>query len=750
MILALVLAGAMGLGGGDGTYRTDGTNISPIGPIGPISPIAATADQAIELANAWRLPDAERLAQGALAEAVACDDVPGRARALEAIGIVARLHGNTDEALSATLESLAIAEMLGDPDVLGRAWNALGRIRSDLLGDPDGAREEHERVLALPVRDRRIAARALNNLGNLAVAEHDLVTARGFYDRAAVESGRANDDTGLLAATHNAGLVLSLSGEAREALAHFVRAEQMDRRLGGAQRARILLSQSEAQRALGNTAAALALLRDARAARGDAVTIAILSIREADVHLERALSTKHEHAKAEDALREARRIARRLNDSSLLALEQAYRAKLRLAQERYAEAAELATKSARSARELGALDVAAQASSIAGTAHRKRGNRKAAKAAFRAAIDAVEQQRQRVSTSLETRQRFFERETYPYTAMLELSVEEGNAEAALEYAEAAKARVLRDHSRTAARLPAAIEFAVTESATYAFTIANGRVSVATIPIRRQELDELTSRFARDMALRNLGFRTSARRLYDLLLAPLTLPEARLLIVPDGALWRVPFHALIGPDDRYVIERFDVAYAPSIHRTATQTNVSGAVVLTSSIEEAAQEIAEIRAIWGKARVIPAREEQVRAAAARAGIVHIAAHGVYDESDPMQSHLVLDDGTLTARELMRFRLPSSLVVLSACEMGVGRPAAGEGLVGMSWALLLAGASAVVAGTWDVDSESTARLMIAFHRQLAAGATPAAALRRAQLGFLRKPNAHPFYWAGFAVIE
>ncbi|HYI10349.1 MAG TPA: CHAT domain-containing tetratricopeptide repeat protein [Thermoanaerobaculia bacterium] len=707
--------------------------------------LAPDAERAIELANVWKLDEAEREARAAFVDSLACADVIAKARALEAIGIVARLRGNTDEALSATLESIAIAQVLDDTDTRARGLNALGRIRSDLLADPEGAREDHERVLTLPVRDRRIAARALNNLGNLAVAEHDLVTARGFYDRAVEESVRAKDDIGLLAATHNAGLVLSLSGEAREALTHFARAEQLDRRMGGAQRARILLSQSEAQRALGNTAAALALLRSARNVRGDAVTNAIVSIREADVHLEQARL-----AKAEDALRDARRIAQKLNDSSLIALELAYRAKLRLAQQRFAEAAELAMRSARNARELGALDVAAQASSIAGTAYRKRGHRKSAKTAFRAAIDAVEQQRQRVSSSPETRQRFFEGETYPYTAMLELSIEDGDAEGALEYAESAKARVLRDLSRATVRVPSAIEFAVTDTATYAFTIANGRVSVTTIPIRRQELDELTARFGRDLALRNLAFRMTARRLYDLLLGQLTLSGSRLLIVPDGPLWRVPFHALVDPNDRYVIERFDVAYAPSIYGTPANAKPAGNVVLTSAIDEAAREIAEIRAIWGNAKVIPAIEERVRAAATRASIVHIAAHGVYDESDPMQSHLVLDDGNLTARELMRLRLPSSLVILSACEMGVGRPAAGEGLVGMSWALLLAGASAIVAGTWDVDSESTARLMVAFHRHLAAGATPASALRRAQLGFLAEAHAHPFYWAGFALIE
>lgn len=704
---------------------------------------ALDADRAIELANAWKLDEAMRVARAAYVDALACNDAIAKARALEAMGVVARLRGHVDEALAATLESIAIAETAGDAETLARARNALGRIHIDLLGDPERAREEYERVLAMPLRDRRTIARALNNLGNLAVAEHDLVTARAFYDRAAEESKRADDATGALAATHNVGLVLAMSGESREALTYFARAEELDRRHGGTQRPRILLSQSEAQRALGNTSEALALLRQARG--GDAVTSVLVAIREADVHLQR-----REHAHAEERLRAARTLARALRDAGLIALELAYRAKLRLAQNRLGEAAELASHAAREARELGALEVAAQASSIAGTAYRRRGDRKSAKSAFRAAIDAVEKQRRRVSRSVETQQRFFERETYPYMAMLELSVADGDAEAALRYARAAKARVLRDTVPRAKVADAtAIEFAVTDTATYAFTIAKGRVSLATIPIPRAELDALTSRFARELALRNLGFRTTARRLHDLLLGQLTPGGSRLVIIPDGELWRVPFHALVDADDRYLIERFEIVYSPAGGPRVRRNSSPRAIVLASAIDEADREIAEIRAIWGGARVtiVDANERDVRAAATRAAIVHIAAHGVYDEGDPLQSHLLFGSDQLTAREMLRLRLPSSLVVLSACEMGVGRPAAGEGLVGMPWALLLAGASAVVAGTWDVDSESTAKLMVAFHRRLAAGDAPAAALRSAQLALLR---AHPFYWAGFVLIE
>lgn len=717
------------------------------------------AERAIQLTNEWKLDEAIVAANAAHDDALACNDLLVRARALEALGIVARLRGDAEAALDFTAESLAIGEHVRDADTVGRSRNALGRIHSDLLGNLDAARAEHESVLELGVADRRVLVRALNNLGNLAISRHDLIEARSFYARAAKTAAAAGDVEGTIAAEHNAGLVLTMSGEPREALAHYARAEKLDGERGGAQHARILLSQSEAHRALGDSSAAVALLRRARKSVRDDVTAAILSLREADLETQRGAFNA-----AETSLAEARAIGERLHDAPLGALELAYRAKLRLTQKRNAEASKLAVEASAIAAEHGLIDTVAQASSIAGTAFRRRGERAQAKKAFRAAIDAIERQRLRVSTSLESRQRFFESETYPYVAMLELSLEENDAATALDYAEAAKSRVLLDAAGGAPRARPArpregelfIEYTVTGSAVHAFVVAKDGVTAHAIPIARQQLDELTARFARELALRNLGFRATARALYDLLLAPLPVGSARRLrIVPDQELWRVPFHALIAPDDRYVVERYEVVYAPSLAISAAKRPARAErVLLAASLPEAEQEVAAIRAIWGRARTTvldPATEERVRSSAPRHGVIHIAAHGVYNDADPMQSHLVLaDDARLTARELMRLRLPSALVILSACDMGVGRPAAGEGLVGMSWGLLLAGSAAVIAGRWEVDSDSTAALMVELHRGLAAGQSPAEALQAAQLALLRSRSAHPFYWAGFAVVS
>jgi CHAT domain-containing protein len=111
-------------------------------------------------------------------------------------------------------------------------------------------------------------------------------------------------------------------------------------------------------------------------------------------------------------------------------------------------------------------------------------------------------------------------------------------------------------------------------------------------------------------------------------------------------------------------------------------------------------------------------------------------------------VRPDGIVTARELASYDWwGTQLVVLSACETGVGAVPSGEGVYGMRRALVLAGAESQVVSLWNVSDAATRELMRAFYGELARGTGRAEALRRAKLGLLRQPRfAHPYYWAAF----
>ncbi|MEM7035969.1 MAG: CHAT domain-containing protein, partial [Bacteroidota bacterium] len=110
---------------------------------------------------------------------------------------------------------------------------------------------------------------------------------------------------------------------------------------------------------------------------------------------------------------------------------------------------------------------------------------------------------------------------------------------------------------------------------------------------------------------------------------------------------------------------------------------------------------------------------------------------------------EDHRLRAEELQHVPLKADLVVLSACETGVGAIAPGEGTLSLARSFLASGASTVVSTLWKVDDQSSAELMQTFYREIAAGTPTASALHQAKLEFLAKADsrtAHPFYWAGY----
>ena len=107
---------------------------------------------------------------------------------------------------------------------------------------------------------------------------------------------------------------------------------------------------------------------------------------------------------------------------------------------------------------------------------------------------------------------------------------------------------------------------------------------------------------------------------------------------------------------------------------------------------------------------------------------------------------EDGLLTAEDVAGLNLlDTELVVLSACETGLGKVHAGEGVFGLRRAFVLAGAKTLVMSLWKVPDETTRRLMLDFYRRLLAGASRAEALRQAQLA-VRKDHPYPFHWGAF----
>jgi CHAT domain-containing protein/Tfp pilus assembly protein PilF len=358
---------------------------------------------------------------------------------------------------------------------------------------------------------------------------------------------------------------------------------------------------------------------------------------------------------------------------------------------------------------------------------------------------------------------------------------------------------------------ALLEYVVTDDRTYLFAITRAEskpeaeVRVYTLPIKRADLAKQIESFRRQLAGRDFGFRGPAQQLYRLLLRPAYAQiqgKSNLIIAPDDKLWELPFQALINEGGRYVVETGAVSYAPSltvlremrVQRNKRRDDVASLDLLAlgnpaigeetigraigalrnghlGPLPVAEQEVKALEHLYGAARskiyVGPgAQEGRVKTEGRQARVLHFATHGILNDSSPMYSHLVLargdknEDGLLEAWELMQMDLHADLAVLSACETARGRFSAGEGVIGLSWAMFVAGVPATLVSQWKVVSAGTRDLMLNFHRQLkelkasstAARATAmrSEALRQAARKMMKNPRTrHPFYWAGFVLV-
>ena len=759
MLLSLLLAAALSWGTGNPACPDRQDCLS--------STARDLSARAIDAANEWKLDEAEETAERAYATALACGDLAGQALAADALGVVARLRGDRDRALDETSLALALAEEVGDAVATARAHNDLGRIYADLAGDLELAHASYSRALEL-TRSGTLRSRILNNLGDLERRRSRRTAALEFFRGSLEAAVEAKDRYGRLAAEHNIGLLYAEQNDPRQALAHFQRALQIEQQSGSVTAALTLLSIAEVHRALGDRSRAEDYLRQAKelaSSRGDQPALAAILVREADLAME-----ERQFARAGRELERSRAISSGLQDVRALPLVDAYAAKLALERGRYVTATSAANRAAEAAAKLGQLEIVAQARSIAGMAALRKGSRAAARAAFDRAIEAVERQRVTAVGGAMARQRFFGRELFPYEQLIVLLAEDGDAAVAERYVELKKARVVAEASRRA-RLAkgrpavqsgaAVVNYVMAGERAFAVVRTAGGARVVVLPVARAELAALANDFARRVAQRDNGFMATARELYGAVWAPLALPAnvRRVRVLPDEELWRVPFAALVDAKGQYLVDAVVLSYAPALSELGEDRPLKPrSILLASNLPAHPTEVPSVAALYGGTEVSVlenADEATLKRKLPLYDVVHLAAHGVIDDRDPLESHLRLqasgrEDGKLTARELMNTSIAASILVLSSCDSATGDVAAGEGLIGMTWAALIAGCPTVVATQWQVASSRTAEVMTAFHREMRAGRPAAAALQHAQSAASRVPRfGHPYYWAAFVVV-
>ncbi|MEW6125981.1 MAG: CHAT domain-containing protein [Acidobacteriota bacterium] len=253
---------------------------------------------------------------------------------------------------------------------------------------------------------------------------------------------------------------------------------------------------------------------------------------------------------------------------------------------------------------------------------------------------------------------------------------------------------------------------------------------------------------------------------------------KLIIIPHDVLHYVPFHALLNRRG-YLIERFEISYAPSatvlkLCRSRSQKNnlqlnvqntnfnrqafsTKSAIELvalgigddeTPSIES---EILALRKIFPQAVTLTgkaATRENLLRFAGRAEFLHLASHGYFRRDNPMFSFLQLADSPLNFYSLLDLKLRAEMVTLSACHTGMNMVFPGDELHGLMRGFLYAGAPTLVASLWAANDTSTSEFMREMYGQIQAGASKRAAIRAAQLA-VKDAYGHPYYWAPFVLM-
>ncbi len=425
-----------------------------------------------------------------------------------------------------------------------------------------------------------------------------------------------------------------------------------------------------------------------------------------------------------------------------------------------------------------------------------------AQAEFRRSVALVEAARSSVQ-GVSLRLSFLSSAIHFYGDYIDFLVSQHRLDEALRVAELSRARTLAEGLGTsekaastsamnvqpeqvARRLKAALLFYwLGEKHSYLWVITQGKTMCLTLPAA-SEIEPMVKSY-REAVAGSIDVAETEKavgeELYTRLVAPaqkFIAQNSRVILLPDGSLYSLNFETLIVPEPKphFWIEDVTITTASSLSLLASaagrpparQKNlllVGDALKASDEFDQLPHAEDEMKIVEGyfpeSSRTVLKREQATPGAyltsnPERYAYLHFVTHGTASRAQPLESAVILskepasDTYKLYARDIVTRHLNAELVTISACNGSGTRAYSGEGLVGLSWAFVRAGAHNVIAALWEVsNAPSTAQLMDAFYKGLSRGEAPATALREAKLSFLRSSSPtsvfkKPYYWAPF----
>lgn len=419
---------------------------------------------------------------------------------------------------------------------------------------------------------------------------------------------------------------------------------------------------------------------------------------------------------------------------------------------------------------------------------------------FLKAINTIEQARRSVNHD-ELRLSFLSSGMEVYGGYIDFLIRRGRFADALNQAELGRARTLAEGLSSdgqgvasqasirvppqvlARRLDATLLFYwLGEKNSYLWVIAPQKTTVLTLA-SSLEIGPVVKSYGRAL----VGGRdvlaaanAEGQKLYSLLVEPakkLIHPGSRLIVFPAESLYGLNFETLIVPDPQphFWIEDVTLTTASSLtlleHSAAKSPTREKNLLLVGNAEQVSSDFPPLSQAPAEMQKIenyfPDKQRKVlegkRATPSaylssnpeRFAYLHFVTHGTASHTRPLESAVILskegESYKLYARDIVQHHLNANLVTISACNSSGTRAYSGEGLVGLSWAFLRAGAHNVIGALWEVSDASTPQLMDELYGELSQGKDPATALRDAKLSLLHSNDPgsvfkKPFYWAPF----
>ncbi|MFN3851347.1 MAG: CHAT domain-containing protein [Spirosomataceae bacterium] len=317
-----------------------------------------------------------------------------------------------------------------------------------------------------------------------------------------------------------------------------------------------------------------------------------------------------------------------------------------------------------------------------------------------------------------------------------------------------------------------VKYTVTDSTVFAHVIAKNDLKVFKLGAKNK-IESLSKSYYQKLSNIDFGFIKQSKELYQILIEPLKIDADKTDFITEDFLSYIPFETLTDKKGKLLLTQTDISYNYSLKLWSVSTlklgnyslNLTGfapeyrADVVASRdannrLLYTASELEKIAETFRNTQIfksISATKQNFLSSIGQSKIHHLAMHSLLNQNDYEQSSLLFQNNEkLYFNELYSLNFPSELVVLSACNTGVGQLQNGEGLMSISRALNYAGVKSLVHSLWQVPDKETAELMAYFYQNLADGLSKDMALAQSKRHFIDKNPAknHPYYWAGFVL--